>query len=85
MTPTRLTDTDPETQAVQLEILRRAGPARRLELTLSLSRAVIAMSRRALRRLHPRASDEELGVLWVRQNYGDELADGLQARLARQR
>ncbi len=84
MTPARLTDTDPETQRVQLELLRRAGPARRLELTLSLSRAVIAMSRRALRRLHPQASDEELGVLWVRQNYGDELADGLQARLAQQ-
>lgn len=78
-------DTDPETERVHIEMLRRAGPERRLQLALNLTHEVIAMSRRELRRLHPEASEEELGVLWVRQNYGDELADGLQADLARRR
>ncbi len=79
------TDTDPETERVQLELLRRAGPDRRLALAFSLSQSVIEMSRSALRRLHPQASDEELGLLWVRQNYGAELADGLRADLERRR
>lgn len=81
--PVRHTDTDPETERVQLELLRRAGPARRLALAFSLSQSVIEMSRGALRRLHPQASAEELGLPWVRQNYGVELADGLRAYLAR--
>lgn len=78
-------DTDPETERVHLELLRQAGPRRRGQMALDLTQAVIATSRRALRRLHPHATEEELGVLWVRQNYGDELADGLQADLARRR
>lgn len=80
-----LSDTDPEAERVQLELLRRAGPERRLQLALNLTHEVIALSRCALRELHPRATDEELGVLWVRHTYGDELADGLQAYLARRR
>jgi hypothetical protein len=83
--PTTLSDTDPDAARVQIELLRQAGPARRLELALRLTRDVIAASRQTLRRLHPAASQEELDVLWVRQNYGDELADGLRADLARRR
>ena len=37
-----LSDTDPEAACAQLELMRRASPSRRLQLALSLSRAVIA-------------------------------------------
>ncbi len=83
--PAPYTDTDAETARVHVDLLRQAGPQRRLALAFNLSRTVIEMSRRALRRLHPDASDEELGLLWVRQQYGAELSDALREHLARRR
>jgi hypothetical protein len=44
-----LSDTDPETERVHLELLRHAGPARKIRLALSLSRAVMGLSRDELR------------------------------------
>jgi hypothetical protein len=38
-----LTDTDPEARRVQMELLRRASPERRLRLALSLSRSVLTL------------------------------------------
>ncbi len=42
-------DTHPAAQAVQIELLRKAGTARRGHLALSLSASVISMSRRPSR------------------------------------
>jgi hypothetical protein len=52
----RLTDTDPESARVQMELLRRASPGRRLRLALSLSRSVLALSRGGIARRLPRAT-----------------------------
>jgi hypothetical protein len=78
-----LSDTDPEAARVQLELMRRASPERRLALALSLSQTVIDLARRSLRETHPDATEDELEVLFVRLHHGDELADGLAAHLAR--
>lgn len=71
-------DTDPDAEAVQIELLRRAGPARRFALARSLSRTTMALARRALRRAHPRATDEEIAVRFVAIHYGEELARALE-------
>lgn len=78
----RSADTHPEAERVQIELLRRAGPARRARMALSLSAQVIALARRALQRAHPEATEEEIGLLFVEQNYGAELAAGVRRRLA---
>lgn len=70
-----LTDTDPEAARVQMDLLRRASPARRLRLALSLSRSVLALSRGGIARRLPRASPEEVGLEFVRLHYGEDLAD----------
>jgi hypothetical protein len=46
-----LTDTDPEAARVQMDLLRRASPARRLRLALSLSESVLSLSRAGIARL----------------------------------
>jgi hypothetical protein len=79
--PTLSADTDPDAERVQIELLRRAGPARRAQLALSLSAQVIELSRRALARAEPSASPVEIQLRFVELNYGRELADAVRARL----
>jgi hypothetical protein len=76
-----LTDTDPEAARVQMELLRRASPARRLRLALSLSRSVLSLSRDGVARRLPHASREEIGLEFIRLHYGEELAEGVRRRL----
>lgn len=76
-----MNDTDPRAAAVQLELLRRATPERRAAIMLKLSRSVISLSRSALRARHPEWSDDEIGLEWVRLNYGEALAAGARAAL----
>lgn len=71
---TQSTDTHPEAEVVQIDLLRHAGVARRFALTASLTRTAIQLSRRALRLRYPTASDEELALMFVSFNYGDDLA-----------
>jgi hypothetical protein len=80
-----LSDTDPEAQRVHLELLRSAGPARRLELALSLSRSVISLSRGGIARRLEGASAEEVGLRCVELHYGADLADALRADLRSRR
>lgn len=80
-----LSDTDPDAARVQLDLLRRASPAKRLSLALSLSRSVLGPSRRGLARRLPGASEEEVGLRFVERHYGRELAQELRLDLARRR
>ncbi len=72
-----LSDTDPEARRVQMDLLRRASPGRRLRLALSLSRSVLTLSRDGIARRRPGASTKEVAVEFVRLHYGPELADEL--------
>jgi hypothetical protein len=76
-----LTDTDPETARVQMDLLRRASPARRLRLALSLSQSVLTLSRDGIARRLPGAGPREVGLEFVRLHYGEELADELRRHL----
>jgi len=76
-----LTDTDPEAGRVQMELLRRASPARRLHLALSLSRSVLTLSREGIARRRPHASPEQVGLEFVRLHYGRDLADEVERHL----
>jgi hypothetical protein len=76
-----LTDTDPEAERVQMELLRRATAARRLRLALSLSRSVLGLSRDGIARCRPQASPEEVGLEFVRLHYGRTLADEVRRHL----
>jgi hypothetical protein len=80
-----LTDTDPETERVHLELLRRASPGRRLRLAFSLSRTVMRLSRGGLARVMREGSPEEVGLRFVALHYGADIADAVRADLMTRR
>jgi hypothetical protein len=77
----RSRDTDPRAEAVQMDLLRRAGPARRLRMALEWSSLVIGMARRAYLRADPKLSETEVGLRFVELNYGRELAERVRRHL----
>lgn len=78
-------DTDPEAARMQIDLLRRATPGRRLQLALSLTQTVIELSRAGLARQMPGATREEIGLRFVELHYGPELAAELRAHLQARR
>ncbi len=78
----RSADTDREAEKVQIDLLRRAGPARRVQMALSLSSEVIGLARRAIRRSLPEASEAEVQLRFVELHYGRELSRELRRYLA---
>ncbi len=78
-------DTSPVAEAVQLDLLRRAGTARRLALTFSLSSSAIRSSRRAISRRHPDFDERAVLLCWAELHYGADLAARVRAYLAAQR
>lgn len=80
-----LDDTHPAIAKVQMQMLRRAGCARRAALARSLSRTVIGLSRRELGARMAGASREQVELRWVQQQYGAELAGRLAAFLLARR
>jgi hypothetical protein len=70
-----LNDTAPEAEKVQIELLRKAGTAKRFNITLSLSQTVIDLARRALKRANPHLNEFELKILFLSNCYGRELAE----------
>ncbi len=74
-------DTHPEVEKVQVNLLRKAGPAKRLSITLSLSQGVIALSKQALKKAHPDLNDNELKILFLKNCYGADIAEKVKKRM----
>ncbi len=72
-----LSDTDPDAARIQRELLRRAGPARRMDLAFSLSRTVISLSREGLARRFPSEDSREIVVAELRPEHGTPLVAAL--------
>ena len=77
------TDTHPEAAAVQLELLRNASVDQRLNLCCSMTHTARQQSKRAIARANPDLEPCELDVLFVRLNYGAELAARVRTYLER--
>lgn len=79
--PASHSDTHPDAEAVQLELLRKASVAQRASMMRSLTRTAVASSRRAIVRARPDLSEQELGLVFVELNYGRDLADRVRQRM----
>ncbi len=82
---TQSMDTSPEAERVQIELLRKASITKRFALMQSWSQFMIEVNRQGIRKTHPDASEEEIALIFVARNYGQELADKLQEYLARRK
>ena len=79
---TGLSDTDPDVVRLQAELLRQTTPARRLEMALSLSAALIDIAYAGIRRRQAGISDMDAGLQFVEIQYGRELAQAVRARMS---
>ncbi len=69
-----LSDTSPEAEKVQIEILRRMSVAQRLGRMREWTRTLVHFSREGLARANPGLDDRGLNLLWVEHQYGRDLA-----------
>ena len=81
MYKTQSPDTSVEAERAQIEILRRMGPGKRLEMMRRLSRSQLKMAWSALNRAYPHLSERELQVKAVELWHGPAYAELLKAAL----
>lgn len=80
---TQSRDTHPEAERVQIELLSKATPERRLELGLTFCEEGLDIAHYAIAQAHPLLSEQEQKLLFVEVTYGKDLADRVRAYLAR--
>ncbi len=68
-------DTSPEMEQMQIDLLRKAGPARRLQLAAQLSDMVWKASRHAVDRYYPQETTEQRDTRFLTEIYGKDLAE----------
>jgi hypothetical protein len=76
-----LSDTHPDAEQVQIELLQRMTPAERLGKTLSFTSALIDSSRQTIAAMNPGLNSQELDVKCVELYYGEALATQLREYL----
>jgi hypothetical protein len=82
---TQSEDTSPEMERVQIELIRKASPAKIFGLVRSMSQSMMQASRENIRKLHPDASKEELTLILVELYYGKEVANLVRTQMKRRR
>jgi hypothetical protein len=80
-----LSDTDPNAEKVQLDLIRRMSVAQRLARARDWTRMVVHLSREGLAKANPGLGREEIDLLWVENQYGRELAGKLRDYLEKRR
>lgn len=73
MTP-KDSDTSLKMEAVQIDLLRQAGSAKRLQIMFFLTQQALELSRQAIAKANPNASEFEKKLKFVEVHYGSELA-----------
>lgn len=73
-----LKDTPPEVEQIQIDLLRKAGQARRTQLMLSLSQSMFELSWQNLQKVSPHLSETEQKIKFVELLYGPVLANAFQ-------
>jgi hypothetical protein len=71
----RALDTDPEADEVQHELLRAAGPGRRLEIACQLSALAWNAARAGIDRFYPEETQDQRDFRFLESIYGRPLAE----------
>ncbi len=76
-------DTHPDAEKVQIELLRKASTSERCALMCSLTATAVSLSRRAIARANPDLSPQEVDLKFVELHYGKKLASRVRRYLER--
>jgi len=82
---TQSEDTSPDMERVQIELIRKATPAKLFGLVRSMSETMIQASIRNIRKLYPDASQEEITFIFVELYYGKKVANLVRSEIERRR
>jgi hypothetical protein len=74
-------DTHPETEKIQISLLKKASLSQRLTSVRSLSQSVILLSRRAISRANPGFNKSEVDIAFLEYHYGHELSKSVKEYL----
>jgi hypothetical protein len=77
----RRNDTDTETEAAWIAMLRTATPCRKFAMVRSLTQTTLSLSRRAIARRNPHLGQADLHGLFVEHQYGRDLAERFKQHL----
>ncbi|MHC4176827.1 MAG: hypothetical protein ACYSWU_04940 [Planctomycetota bacterium] len=72
-------DTSPEAEKVQIELLRKLTVAERFAKVRALTARTVRLSKRAIARANPDLSPEDLKVRFIELHYGKDLAQRVRA------
>jgi len=70
-----MNDTHPEAERIWIDLLRRAGPERRLAMAIELTDRVVRTARAAIARANPQLPPLKQKLLLAEVSYGREVAD----------
>jgi hypothetical protein len=82
---TQSSDTSPEAERVQIELIRKASSAKLFGIVRSFTQSLMFASRQNIRKLHPELNQDELNLLFVELYYGKELAEQVKEYLERRK
>lgn len=68
------TDTSPDAEEVQLELIRHMPPSERASKALRMTSRLIRECKAAISRNNPELTKREIGIAFIELNYGKELA-----------
>ena len=71
------TDTSPEAEEVQLELIRRMPPSERALKALQMTSRLIRDCKAAIARNNPEFTQQQIGIAFIELNYVKELADAV--------
>jgi len=74
-------DTNPKAEEFQISLIRQVSVAKRISQMRSLSQLTMRLSRRAILRVNPELSEQELDLIFIAYHYGDDLANCLRKYL----
>ena len=75
-------DTTPEAEAVQLDLISKQSPTERVHQALSASQRVAEQCKRAIAQSNPHFTEEEIKLKFIEINYGKKLAEEVREWLA---
>jgi hypothetical protein len=76
-----LSDTHPDAERVQIELVRQMTGAQRIARWRSHNAMIIGLSRQAIARANPHLNEREVNLIWVEHAYGERLAAELRRYL----
>ncbi len=82
---TQSSDTSPEVEKVQIELLRKAPISKHIAIVDEWSQFIRALARQDIRKQHHFASEEEVDLMLVERLYGRPLAEKIRLDLKRRR